>query len=254
MTLMTPAQQIATRLEQALAKSGLSKRAFQARLKGRRVVSTPPTIDRYLSGEREPSAAWLIDAARVLAVRPEWLLTGDASLGVADLLSPAGLQKVRRLQNDQLIEIAPGYIPRADRMRFGELVKRACLSLGIDAVQARALVIDMLAAPLAVLAARLTPAAVAVSHEDFLRVLVTTGRLTSEYFEMACVSDYVTDLLKGFARAIPTNPPEVVASHRALAQALGEPAGYINPKGGRLVITKRGAVKARTPRTPRKPK
>jgi transcriptional regulator with XRE-family HTH domain len=251
MTLMTPAQQIATRLEQALTQSGLSKRAFQARLKGRRVVSTPPTIDRYLSGEREPSAAWLIDAARVLAVRPEWLLTGDASLGVADLLSPAGLQKVRRLQNDQLIEIAPGYIPRADRMRFGELVKRACLSLEIDAVQARALIIDMLAAPLAVLAARLTPAAVAASHEDFLRVLVTTGRLTNEYLEMALASDYISDVLRAFERAIPTNPPKVVASRRALARLANVTVLDLNPKGASIVATPRSVVKARTPRKPR---
>lgn len=68
---------LSERLNQALERTGMSKRAFiTAMARQKAPGSSEPAVYRYLRGENEPSLAFLEIAAEVLGVRVEWLVLG----------------------------------------------------------------------------------------------------------------------------------------------------------------------------------
>jgi transcriptional regulator with XRE-family HTH domain len=79
---------ISTRLTAALKQSGKGKLQFQRELAATEVDgSSYPSIARYLSGEAEPSVAFLRTAADTLGVRFAWLVAGEGAM-TEDQLRP----------------------------------------------------------------------------------------------------------------------------------------------------------------------
>jgi len=72
---------VAARLTQALShRPGWDAPRLQRALASRGVLDTLGVVNGYVSGTQEPSKEWLLEAAKMLEVRPEWLLTGDGPM------------------------------------------------------------------------------------------------------------------------------------------------------------------------------
>jgi transcriptional regulator with XRE-family HTH domain len=67
----------AGRLSKELKRAGVSQQIFVDVLRERHgIAMSLRTLTNYLTGATRPTTAWIRAAARVLGVRPEWLLSG----------------------------------------------------------------------------------------------------------------------------------------------------------------------------------
>jgi hypothetical protein len=203
---------IAARLHHALDASGMTLMEFSNRLRPLNVEYSTATLQRYVSGESEPSFRWITEAAPILGVRMEWLSSGAGPQIDAQRTS------TRSRLIAELAASAPIYFAPADRITFGELVRRAMYSLAFDEAKARELVMEIVTGPVTAVARSLKLPGI---PEACLRRFVTDGRpSTSSFPEMPHASEYVRFVLQAAARAIPELPrPE--AELPAAAKARG---------------------------------
>ena len=193
---------VAKRLRRALGASTMTLDELSRRLQPLGVEHTRSTVHRYMSGASEPTLRWVMVAAPILGVRVEWLATGEEPWRIS---SRRGEQTttLSRVTAEQ-ISTAPVYFSTPDRVRFGELVRRAMHSLELDEMRARSLLMEMLTAPIAAVAASLK---LPGTPEVCLRRFVTMGRPSASSFpEGAHAAEYVTFALNAAARAIPEEP------------------------------------------------